>query len=115
MCNYLLTCVLGLLFELCRLIVYDVLVLQVAHPCKGTWLSIGKTMTTVCSLSELWLRSAKSVAILLLKLAQHGSLLCLPSTHMLAFKRAHTDRSLLYTLPGGEPMIRLQIASLQRG
>jgi hypothetical protein len=31
--------------------------------------------------------------------------------HMPSFKRVHTDRSLLYTLPGGEPRIRLQMAS----
>ena len=30
----------------------------------------------------------------------------------LSFKRAHTERSLLYTLPGGDPNIRLQMESL---
>lgn len=31
--------------------------------------------------------------------------------HMPSFSRVHTERSLLYTLPGGEPKIRLQMAS----
>jgi hypothetical protein len=32
----------------------------------------------------------------------------------LSFSREHTERSLLYTLPGGDPRIKLQMASLQQ-